>query len=237
MLGSFACGTAVPMVEAAAAERRAALERDVGVCRALVEKYEAHRVELDEADQDFEQVCGALWLVENALTRLHEEQSHVLDAIRLRALSVAMHTATDRRALLAHRRWLRELGAAERAFHELRQRKLGLLDLDEYEVQLHLQARTKPAGGDLAGGAGGGRAGAGGAGGAGGGGTPSGGLAEEWQLEGVLSDDALLKALTTDLQVWGRVPSFREDADMRVERLEKGRRAGSVRPMQPRRRT
>ena len=126
----------------AAKERGESLKKDISVCEKLVERYEAQRAELEQADQDFEQAFGALSLVENAQRRLREEQMAMLDAVRLQGYSCAMHTQPERQAMLAHRRWLRELAATEQAFGELKQRKLGVEDYEEKEIVVNLSAAT-----------------------------------------------------------------------------------------------
>ena len=127
---------------ALASERLAALEEETTVVQGMLERLDGEAAELEQADHDFELICGGIALIESAVDTLSSSQQSLLEALRLQGSARRLYLLPSRKVVLAQRRWLRELGAFELAFEELCARKHGA-DLIEEELHLLMSIDAK----------------------------------------------------------------------------------------------
>jgi hypothetical protein len=172
-----------------AARQHAALQADIEISQRIVDKYEGQRTELEMADQHFERSFGANWLIECALATRHEEQQSLLNAVRLQAFAHSLHYRTSRTAMMAHHRWLRELGAFEQALFELRQREDAAAEIETREYTLQLVRSRMPPRSDE----------------------------EQHVFDRRLMDSALLRTIVHDAAIWGSVMANEEE--LHIERV------------------
>ena len=177
----------------AASERLEALKQDGRVVSETLVRLDGEVGELTRADHDYEQVCGAIGMIDTALGALHSSQRSLLDAIRLQAFSRTLYSKHARHAQLRQRRWLRELTACELAFEEVCARAEAR-DVVEQELVLYVSVDVASDGkSDV----------------------------ESLDMNLRMSDDATMRAICADIAAWGDVVNHDDELQLELRSTTK----------------